>query len=128
MIVIHYFQAITTIGSKGQLTSGNFICYTAGIYKFQVYALTKNDTKVWLEFYKNNDMVVSVYAHTIKDYADTGNSVILELEIGDTVYVKTRDQYNVVVYGAPDEIYSTFTGVYLGKAFQESLGSFIFSW
>ena len=112
------FQAITRVGSKGQLTSGQFICYTSGIYKFQIYALTKNDTEVWLELYKNNDITISAYAHTQDDYADTGNAAILELSVGDTVYVKTHDQYNVALYGATDEIYSTFTGVYLGNSFQ----------
>ena len=87
-----------------------------------MYALTKNDTNVWLELYKNNEIVVSIYAHTLGDYADTGNAAILELEIGDTVYVKARDQYNVILYGASDEIYTTFTGVFLGESFQTLYG------
>lgn len=73
---------------------------------------------MWLELYKNNDIVVSIYAHALGDYADTGNAAILELSVGDTVYVKSRDQYNVSLFGTQDEIYTTFTAVYLGNSFQ----------
>ena len=116
MIVLRHFQAITTIGTNGQLTSGKFITQSAGTYKFQFYALTQNNTNVWLELYKNNDIVASVFAHSYGDYAATGNGVVLQLKTGDEVYVWTRSNYNTALYGGADQIYTTFTGVYLGKA------------
>ena len=115
------FQEIASAGAKGKLTSGQFICYANGIHKFQLYALTKNDSNVWLELYKNNDLMVSVWAHTKGDYADSGNVVVLELNVGDTVYVKTRDYENISLYGEPDQIYTTFTGVFLGDSFQSKI-------
>ena len=111
-------QEITSSGEEGKLTSGRFVCRVAGVYKFQVYTLTKTDAKIWLELYKNNDLVVSVWGHTQGDYADSGNAAIVELTEGDTVYVQSRDQYDVSLFGASDEIYTTMTATYLGETYE----------
>ena len=52
------------------------------------------------------------------DYADSGNAAVVFLTEGDTVYIQSRDQYDVSLYGAPDEIYSTITGTFIGESTQ----------
>lgn len=115
-------KEITSAGSKLKLTSGKFVCYTGGIYKFQVYSLTIKGTEAWLELYKNYDLVASIWARIYRDRADSGNAVVLELAAGDTVYLKSRHGRTIGLYGASDKIFTTFTGVYLGRSFQDDTG------
>ena len=53
---------------------------------------------------------MSIYAYTPNDWADAGNSVIIELQKGDLVYVKAVDDYDNAIYGTATEIYTTFSG------------------
>jgi hypothetical protein len=80
-----------------------------------MYALTKSNTNVFLELYQNDVLVASLWGHTPNDYAAAGNAVVLPLEVGDVVKVMSRSQYDVSVYGTPNEVYTTFTGVQLGS-------------
>lgn len=105
---------ITSHGSPN-LNSGVFVCTKEGLYKFQVYALTKSDSNLYLELYHNNALVASLWGHTPGDFAAAGNAVILPLKTGDTVEVKVKTDYEVHIYGTRDEIYTTFTGVQLGS-------------
>jgi len=52
---------------------------------FQFHALTHLDKSTWLELYKNNVYMASLYGHTAADYATGGNSVITQLAKGDEV-------------------------------------------
>ena len=117
-----YNKEITNINS--QFTSdGKFQAPVDGIYSFHFYALSRSDSEVWIEFYKNEDYLASTYAYTASDWADAGNTLILELQAGDTVYVKAVDDYDNSLYGAANEIYTTFTGELL---FSEKSGNLIY--
>ncbi|XP_053379495.1 uncharacterized protein LOC123526879 [Mercenaria mercenaria] len=117
------FSVVITNHQAASLNSGVFTCSEAGLYKFQVYSLTKSDTNVFLELYVNDKLVASLWGHTPGDYAAAGNAVILPLMSGDFVKVMSRSQYAVNVYGTPDEIYTTFTGVQLGSLELNTEGS-----
>ena len=117
-VFIFFHKEITSAGQEGKLTSGKFVSQATGLYKFQVYALTRSDSNLWLELYKNNELVVSIWGHMGGDYADSGNAAVVFLTEGDTVYIQSRDQYDVSLYGAPDEIYSTITGTFIGESTQ----------
>jgi hypothetical protein len=110
--VMTYDKTITNINSNFNF-NGEFICQTAGLYMFHFYAVTKSDEHVWLEMFKNDQYIVSIYGRTPNDYVDAGNSVLLNLAKGDLVYIKARDQYDNVIFGAGDQVYTTFTGVLL---------------
>lgn len=90
-----------------------------GLYKFQVYSLTKSNTKLFLELKLNNVVVATLWGYTVGDYAAAGNAVILQLEEGDTVWVQTRDDVAVDLYGTSEEIYTTFTGLQLSPLWKE---------
>jgi len=96
------------------LNSGVFACTEQGVYKFQIYSLTKTDTQLFLELVHNGAVVASLWGYTTADYAAAGNAVILTLAEGDNVWVETLDNLPVDLYGATDEIYTTFTGVKMG--------------
>lgn len=111
--IMIYDTHINNINSKIDGFTGKFVCTTPGLYIFNFHSLTYKTFTLWFELYRNGDYIVSLYGYTTADYADAGNSVILSLQAGDTVYVKAHDLYNNVLFGKPDEIYSTFTGVLL---------------
>lgn len=94
---------------------GVFTCTEPGLYKFQVFSLTKINSRLFLELYHNDEVVATLWGYTTSDYAAAGNAVVLELAEGDTVKVLSRDQYAVELFGTNEEIYTTFTGVQLGS-------------
>ncbi|XP_053385702.1 uncharacterized protein LOC128550518 [Mercenaria mercenaria] len=108
-----YDRIYTNIGAAYNSTSGTFTCPTAGYYVFEFHTLSEQDKSSWLELYHNNKYIQSIYGHTSNDYASGGNAVVLLLAVGDKVYIKSVDGsygYDTVLYGAADEIYSTFSG------------------
>ena len=117
--IVTYNKDITNVNAAFT-SDGKFQVTIPGIYAFHFYSLSRSDGEIWLEFYKNEDYVVSIYAYTASDWADAGNSVILELQQGDTVYVKATDDYDNALYGAAGEVYTTFSGELL---FYEQTGN-----
>ncbi|XP_060608068.1 uncharacterized protein LOC132760165 [Ruditapes philippinarum] len=117
------FPVVILNHAQAQLNNGVFTCSQDGLYKFQVYSLTKTDSNLFLELYVNDKLVATLWAHTPGDYAAAGNAVILALMNGDFVKVITRSQYSINMYGTPDEIYTTFTGVQLGSLELNAEGS-----
>nr|AGI44588.1 C1q domain containing protein [Azumapecten farreri] len=110
--IITDFQA--NVGSDGVFNASR-----DGLYAFHFYSLTRQNKELWLELYKNTQLICSAYAHTpsASGFADAGNSALLYLTRGDIVYVKAHDQYANSIYGAADEIYTTFTGVLIHSGF-----------
>jgi hypothetical protein len=106
-----FFLKVLTNSNGALLNNGVFTCPESGLYKFQAYSVTKGDKKLFLEVFKNNVLVASLWAHSAN--AAAGNAVVLELPKGHEVKVMTRSSYNVSIYGAPDQIYTTFSGVQL---------------
>ena len=107
--VVKYNKDITSINS--QFNAGKFVAPVDGIYSFHYYALSRSDSDIWLNFYKNEEYLTSIFAYTESSYGDAGNTMILELSVGDTVYVKAHTDYDSSLYGQVREIFNTFTGV-----------------
>ncbi|XP_053378610.1 uncharacterized protein LOC128548191 [Mercenaria mercenaria] len=106
---------VITNHRQANLNSGVFTCTEDGMYKFQVYSLTKSNSNLFLELYVNSKLVASLWGHTPGDYAAAGNAVILSLKSGDVVEVMSRSQYAVNIFGTPNQIYTTFIGIQLGS-------------
>ncbi|XP_069108630.1 complement C1q tumor necrosis factor-related protein 4-like [Argopecten irradians] len=121
--IINYNKLISKVDANID-DNGVFHATQQGLYAFHFYSLTRLNTELWMELYKNTELICSAYAHTPSQagYADAGNSALLYLNPGDTVYVKAHDAYDTTLYGVPDEIYSTFTGVLLDSGFFEHEG------
>ncbi|XP_063442986.1 uncharacterized protein LOC134723297 [Mytilus trossulus] len=107
--IVTYNKDITNINSVFT-SDGKFQVQVPGIYSFHFYSLSRSDSEIWLEFRKNEDYVASIYAYTASDWADAGNTIVLELQAGDTIFVKAVEDYDNSLYGAAGEIYTTFTG------------------
>lgn len=77
----------------------------------------------WLELYHNGEYVNSAFGHTVSSYAYAGNSAILHLFSGDQVYIKARNNYQVDLYGASNQVYATFSGTRLSPISHDSDGN-----
>lgn len=66
-----------------------------------------------MELYKNADYVCSIYGFTTHGFADAGNSVLLHLNENDVISIRSHASTNTTLYGTLDQIYTTFTGVFL---------------
>lgn len=72
------------------------------------------DKAMWLELKKNNELLVSISGYD--SHATAGNTVLVHLNRGDTVYVKARQGQEFSLFGRSDEIYATFTGYKVSDA------------
>ncbi|KAK3093600.1 hypothetical protein FSP39_017952 [Pinctada imbricata] len=115
--IINFNKNITIINSAFD-TNGAFICQQPGIYSFNMFSLTMSDVNVWLELFKNDQIVASLFGNTPHDYADAGNSVILHLNAEDRIDVRAHSNYTTHLFGTTDQVYTTFTGVLLSPDFQ----------
>lgn len=113
-IVVFNLKVVTVHNELTSIIDGVFTCKREGIYKFQVYSCSLADYTAFLEIYKNDTLLVSLFGHTSKLLSPTGNVVIVHLGVGDTVRVKTKDTpYLNYLWG--DYHSSTFTGLELGS-------------
>ncbi|XP_069108631.1 complement C1q tumor necrosis factor-related protein 4-like [Argopecten irradians] len=120
---LNFDKIITNVNAHID-ANGVFQATKQGMYAFHFYSLTRQNTELWIELYKNTELICSAYAHNPSQggYADAGNSALLYLTPGDTVYVKAHDAYDNTFYGEEDQIYTTFTGVLLDSGFFEHEG------
>ncbi|KAH9492054.1 Complement C1q-like protein 3 [Bulinus truncatus] len=110
-------RVFTNIGDGYDLNTGIFTSPTAGIYVFYVNILTQQTKRVLLRLYQNNEYKLSLYERDSTYFGSTAMSIVLELKQQDTVYLKSlKDSY---MYGAEDDIYTTFTGFLLYPEKQE---------
>ena len=109
---LNILQVITSHGGA-HIESGVFLCGVQGIYKFQVSLFTSYTERLFLEVFKNSDVVASIYAYGKRDLGSVTHAVILELERGDTVQVRTTGTYMVALTTGND--YNTFTGSEMGS-------------
>ena len=84
----YYLLIQVVTNQNANLSSGIFTCASSGIYKFQVYALTKRSETLFFELFHNAELVASIWARTRNESADGGNAAILDLNAGDTVQVR----------------------------------------
>ncbi|XP_060602559.1 uncharacterized protein LOC132755684 [Ruditapes philippinarum] len=110
------FTHITTNHMQRQdISGGVFTCKDGGVYKCQVYSLASPNLKTFLELWHNSQRVASLYGHVSGHNGAGGNSVVLDLNEGDIVQVKTRTNYQVDIFAYTNEIYNTFTCVQIGS-------------
>uniref|UniRef100_K1PPT7 Complement C1q-like protein 2 n=1 Tax=Magallana gigas TaxID=29159 RepID=K1PPT7_MAGGI len=82
---------------------------------------------VYLNLYHNDRYINSAYGHTHGSFAYAGNTVILHLSRGDQVYIKARSNHEIGLFGAADEVYTTFSGSLLAPISHDSPSEISFS-
>merc|ERR1739840_85566 len=105
---VTYDRVWVNTGGAYDNTTGRFKAPYDGTYLFMYHALAENDGQLWLDLYVNNDYKSSCYAHVTNDWASASNVMALSLKKDDIVYVNTHG--DSVLYGDPNEVYTTFSG------------------
>ncbi|KAM6905677.1 complement C1q tumor necrosis factor-related protein 6 [Xenentodon cancila] len=90
---------------------GKFVCRIPGIYFFNVNIHTWNFKETYLHIMQNNTERAIVYAQPSDRSIMQSQSLMLQLELGDEVYIRLykRERENAV-YSDDVDIYITFNG------------------
>lgn len=119
------FQALVfdtvfvNLDSHFDMFQGKFLCHVPGIYFFNVNIHTWNFKETYLHIMKNDVEQAIVYAQPSDRSIMQSQSLMLELEPNDEVWVRLykRERENAV-YSDNVDVYITFNG-YLVKALTE---------
>jgi hypothetical protein len=90
-------------------TTGYFTAKESGIYVFHFHALSRSDSEIWADLYRNYHYIDSLYGKSNGEFAAGSNAAVLELVSGDAVFLKSRRSTSSY-YGAADQVYCTFSG------------------
>ncbi|XP_041634954.1 complement C1q-like protein 4 [Cheilinus undulatus] len=103
-----YRRVIVNIGNAYNEATGIFTAPVSGVYYFNIFYHTGPTHGVHLSIYKNSQLMVVTSEHgSSPDRNDTGgNSVFLQLQPGDHVYVRLAA--NKYVWGS--DHHTTFSG------------------
>lgn len=72
--------------------TGIFIAPVNGVYFFTFSGHNRSSKPMGLRLFKNGQQMITVYNHPLGDRFDTGsNSISLNLEKGDQVYMRLRE-------------------------------------
>lgn len=75
---------------------GIFTALVSGVYFFTYFCHSGGVRKTSLHLYKNNEVILHIHDHQSADTADNGgNAVFLQLQQGDTVYVRLKANTHV---------------------------------
>lgn len=98
---------------------GKFLCHVAGIYFFNINIHTWNFKETYLHIMRNDSEQAIVYAQPSERSIMQSQSLLLELQLDDQVWVRLykRERENAV-YSDDTDVYITFNG-YLVKATTE---------
>ena len=98
---------------------GKFLCHVPGIYFFNVNIHTWNFKETYVHIMRNDKEQAIVYAQPSDRSIMQSQSLLLELELGDQVWVRMykRERENAV-YSDDVDVYITFSG-YLIKGSEE---------
>ncbi|XP_062616330.1 complement C1q-like protein 4 isoform X1 [Saccostrea cucullata] len=106
--LIPYDRVFLNLGNGYDSSTGVFTCPNAGTYSFLVYGVSTATSQLNLDIYQNSNYTVSVFAHVRNGYASGHQTVVLQLDEQDTVFVQARGVNSM--FGAHNEVYSTFSG------------------
>ncbi|XP_048774716.1 complement C1q tumor necrosis factor-related protein 1-like isoform X2 [Ostrea edulis] len=106
--LIVYDRVFLNMGNGYNSNTGVFTCPNAGTYAFLVHGVSTATSQLNLDLYRNNNYTVSVFAHARNGYASGHQSIVLQLDEQDMVFVQGRGVNSL--YGANHEVYSTFSG------------------
>uniref|UniRef100_A0A669F9M3 Complement C1q-like protein 3 n=1 Tax=Oreochromis niloticus TaxID=8128 RepID=A0A669F9M3_ORENI len=95
-ITMIYDTVLVNIGNAYSPVTGIFTAPVSGVYFFTYFCHSGGVRKTSLHLYKNNEVILHIHDHQSADAADNGgNAVFLQLQQGDTVYVRLKANSHV---------------------------------
>ncbi|XP_070543123.1 complement C1q subcomponent subunit B-like [Ptychodera flava] len=115
-----YNKVYANVGNGYSLSTGKFTCSVSGVYFFMMSGMRRPTSHIlYICLMKNNEKLPCVYVHNSgqRQYGSASNSVIIDLQEGDEVWVRLSS--GRALYSDNDE-YATFTGYLLYENSEES--------
>ncbi|RXN01613.1 Complement C1q tumor necrosis factor-related protein 3 [Acipenser ruthenus] len=110
-IAIVYPDIRTNVGNCFNVHTGIFTATVKGVYYFSYTAYTAHSINTFVSLTKNGKTVASLWDTDQNDTSDSGsNSAVLELEVGDSVYMKLHENKQLFDDSAR---YNSFSGFLL---------------
>ncbi|XP_061562099.1 complement C1q tumor necrosis factor-related protein 1 isoform X1 [Phycodurus eques] len=113
----HYYQTLTfdteivNLYGHFNMFSGKFYCYVPGIYYFSLNVHTWNQKETYLHVMHNEKDVVVLYAQPSDRSIMQSQSLMLELESGDQVWVRLyKGERENAIFSDEIDIYIIFNG------------------
>ena len=99
----------TNVGDDFNAASGRFTCEIPGIYLFTYSIMTYRDN-ILVHLMKNDVYINAVFRHDENLLDMISNTAVLQLAVGDEVWLRCRDSGSVIYN---DNLFTTFSGVIL---------------
>ncbi|MGH0129512.1 UNVERIFIED_CONTAM: hypothetical protein FKN15_007032 [Acipenser sinensis] len=110
-IAIVYPDIRTNVGNCFNVHTGIFTATVKGVYYFSYTAYTAHSINTFVSLTKNEKTVASLWDTDQHDTNDSGsNSAVLQLEVGDSVYMKLHENKQLFDDSAR---YNSFSGFLL---------------
>ncbi|XP_057681290.1 complement C1q tumor necrosis factor-related protein 1 isoform X1 [Corythoichthys intestinalis] len=113
----HYYQTLTfdteivNLYGHFNMFSGQFYCYVPGIYYFSLNVHTWNQKETYLHIMHNEKEVVVLYAQPSDRSIMQSQSLMLELQRGDQVWVRLfKGERENAIFSDEFDIYIIFNG------------------
>ncbi|BFZ22929.1 hypothetical protein BsWGS_25968 [Bradybaena similaris] len=110
--MVKYNNVITNVGNHYDPDTGVFTAPRTGYYMFHIHAITNGPAAFWFQLVHNG--IARVNCHGFNAWAMGGNSVLLHVMAGESVYVRAV-HLTGNVYDHATEHYTTFCGVMVGQ-------------
>lgn len=105
---VSYDQVLLNIGGGLAPTDGVFTAPTIGTYMFTFHAFSLKGATSYVDLFYGNG-IRGVTAHgNVDEHVDSSNSIILNLNIGDKVWLELRQGSQI--FSDSTQIFTTFTG------------------
>ena len=107
------FQVITNEANGYSIHTGAFTCPEGGLYLFTFSVGQRGSNQVWAYLQVNGVNVIDAVSESMGSTDDDqgSNTVVLRLQIGDTVWISGHDDHHIE--GSETFRITSFTGVYL---------------
>ncbi|TSK58109.1 Complement C1q-like protein 3 [Bagarius yarrelli] len=106
--VLKFSTVMTNLGGHYDASTGMFTCKLAGVYHFS-YHIVKNGLSLRADLVLNDHKIVASAVAVDALHTDTAsNSAVLELKVGDRVYVRLNKSNRT--FKDIQNLFSTFSG------------------
>ncbi|XP_070572310.1 complement C1q tumor necrosis factor-related protein 7-like [Ptychodera flava] len=106
-----YDKVYANVGNGYSKDTGKFTCSVSGVYFFMFTARRRASTNLYMCLMKNTDYLPCIAS--ISGDGMHSNSVIIDVETGDEVWIQLKSRNGFASYSKPS--YATFTGYLLYK-------------
>nr|ACH95418.1 C1q1 precursor [Branchiostoma belcheri tsingtauense]ACH95419.1 C1q1 precursor [Branchiostoma belcheri tsingtauense] len=108
--VVMYDKVLVNTGEHFNLFTGKFYCVIPGIYYFSATVHSYNSRTTYLHLMKNNQPQVILFAQEGDRSIMQSQTVMLELIVGDQVWMRMDYGDHLAIFGDEEDAYITFSG------------------